>query len=343
MSARAASPDPELRRRRVGRDWGLAALKVVVSAGLLWLILRRFSFEDLKAQVLQTHWSALLVPFVIVLVSNLLGALQWGWLVRHAGVRAASRRLFGLYFVGLFFNNFGVGNLGGDVYKVYSLGRHQDSLAPVAGATLVDRIVSAVALCALGFLAAVIALARGDVPARVALVTLSLAGPVLVVATVLMRTNWSAALERRLARFGPGLAQRLVRLVVALRAYQERQVVLRGVLILSLTIQASRVFAHYLVGLAMGWSLQLADLGKFFLVIPVLGLIIALPISIGGWGVREWAGVALFAPLGRDGEEAVTLLALNASLTFIVSLSGGVWLLWSTLRQSLGLRQGGTT
>lgn len=343
MSARAASPDPELRRRRVGRDWGLAAAKVAISAGLLWLILRRFSFEDLKAQVLQTHWSALLVPFIVILASNLLGALQWGWLVRHAGLPAASRRLFGLYFVGLFFNNFGVGNLGGDVYKVYSLGRHESSLAPVAGATVVDRIVSAVALCALGFVAALLALARGDVPARVALVTVAMAVPILVVAAVLLRTNWSVALERRLARFGPGFAQRLIRLVVAVRAYQERHVVLRGVLALSLTIQASRVFAHYLVGLAMGWTLQPADLGKFFLVIPVLGLIIALPISIGGWGVREWAGVALFAPLGRDGEEAVTLLALNASLTFIVSLSGGVWLLWNTLRRSLRPRNGGTT
>ena len=39
--------------------------------------------------------------------------------------------------------------------------------------------------------------------------------------------------------------------------------------------------------------------------------------------MREWSGVVLFAPLGRDGEEAVMLLALTASMTFVVSLTGG--------------------
>ena len=62
--------------------------------------------------------------------------------------------------------------------------------------------------------------------------------------------------------------------------------------------------------------------------IPVLGLIIALPISIGGLGVREWAGVALSGPLGREGSEAITLLALTASLTLLVSMFGGIALLW---------------
>ncbi len=139
------------------------------------------------------------------------------------------------------------------------------------------------------------------------------------------------------------MAQKLTRLVVSVRVYQERTGVLRGVFALALAIQSSRVFAHYLVGMAMGWSMQSSDLTKFFLVIPVLGLLIALPISIGGWGVREWAGVALFAPLGRDGEESVTLLALNASLTFIVSLSGGAWMLWNALRSSTAAPRSETT
>jgi hypothetical protein len=49
--------------------------------------------------------------------------------------------------------------------------------------------------------------------------------------------------------------------------------------------------------------------------------------------VREWAGAVLFVPLGRSGEEAVTLLALTATLTFLVNLVGGlvVWL-WNLPR-----------
>jgi hypothetical protein len=77
----------------------------------------------------------------------------------------------------------------------------------------------------------------------------------------------------------------------------------------------------------MGWQLQPADLAKFFLVIPILGLLIALPVSIGGWGVREWAGVALFAPMGHGGQDAVTLLALTATLNLGASLVGAAVLM----------------
>ncbi len=338
MSARAASPAPENRRRSPSRDWGLAILKIAVSVGLLWLILRRFSFEEIKAQVLQTQWSVLLVPFAVILISNLLGALQWGWLVRHAGVEVRRGQLLRLYFIGLFFNHFGVGNLGGDVYKVYSLGRSQGAMAHVAGATLVDRIVSAVALCSVGMAAALISLVRADTPIRVPLATLALAVPVLVAAAVLLETHWSVAVERRLRRSRARLAGKLVNLLVSVRSFQQKRGVLGAVLAVSLVIQSSRVVAHYLVGIAMGWSLTFADLGKFFLVIPILGLVIALPISIGGWGVREWAGVALFAPLGRHGEESVTLLALNATLTFVVSLVGGFGFLWNAARSSVTAR-----
>jgi hypothetical protein len=44
--------------------------------------------------------------------------------------------------------------------------------------------------------------------------------------------------------------------------------------------------------------------------------------------VREWAGIALFAPLGHGGEEAVALLALTATLTLVTSLVGAVALVW---------------
>jgi glycosyltransferase 2 family protein len=126
---------------------------------------------------------------------------------------------------------------------------------------------------------------------------------------------------------------RLARVLGHMRTYRRHPRVLNGAFLLSLGIQAARVIAHFCVGLAMGWSLHPTDLGKFFLVIPILGLLISLPISIGGWGVREWAGMALFAPLGHGGEEAVTLLALTAMLTFIASAVGALALLvepWRT-------------
>jgi uncharacterized protein (TIRG00374 family) len=311
-----------------GGGWRLEAAKLAVSATLLWLILRRFSFQELKAQVLQTHGPALLVPFAIIPASNVLGAAQWAWILRGAGLGVGFGRVLRLYCIGLFFNNFLLGSVGGDVYKIYRLGRATGDMGRIAGATIVDRMVAMSALCTLALVAALAALGRGGLPLGLVLLTLGFSVGIVTVTGIVLHPRLGEALQRRLGRLPVGdWGPRLERLLAHLRDYRRRVQLLNGAFMLSVVIQASRVLAHFCVALAMGWSLHAADLGKFFLVIPILGLLIALPISVGGWGVREWAGVALFAPMGRSGEEAVTLLALTASLTFVASLAGAAALI----------------
>jgi hypothetical protein len=324
---------PPPRRRRF--DWLPALGRLLVTVALVGLVLRRFSFQELRAEVAQTSLEALLLPGVIVLTSNVLGAVEWGALVRAAGLPVTASRLLGLYFAGLFFNNFGLGNLGGDVYKVVRLGRTEGALGRVAGATIADRLVAAAALCSLAVIAAGAALATGRAPWMLALAVLGATAATLALAAVILHESTGRRLEIAAARLPlPRLAPRLVRLLGYLGEYRRRTRLLHFVFVLALLVQASRVLTHFFVGHAMGWSMSLADLGKLFLVVPVLGLLIALPVSVGGWGVREWAGVALFAPLGRSGEEAVALLALTATLSVTVSLIGGIVVLWSGLPRS---------
>jgi glycosyltransferase 2 family protein len=322
------------------RSGWLDLVKVAVSAGLVYLILQRVSLQDLQAQLLRTRPSALILPFALIATSNLLGALQWGSLVRAAGVTSRGGRLLGLYLAGLFFNNFWIGNLGGDVYKVVALGRTAGGLGRVAGATVADRVIGAAALCVLALIAALDSLVHGHMPAEVSL--LVLAGSVVVVAAsgVLLHPVWGQRLEAALGRKPRGrLLDRCARLLGYLGEYRERAGMLRAVFLLSLVIQSARVLAHYCVALAMGWTLHAADLTRFFLVIPLLGLVVALPISINGWGAREWAGVALFAPLGRGAEESVALLALTAALAVVASLAGSLWFVvesWTWARGRAG-------
>jgi hypothetical protein len=56
----------------------------------------------------------------------------------------------------------------------------------------------------------------------------------------------------------------------------------------------------------------------------------ALPISIGGWGLREASFVSLLGVLGVDREAALLLSVEFGLLSMLVSLPGG--LIWLTLR-----------
>lgn len=313
-------PSPPL----AGGQWKFLLLKLAVSITLVGLILRRFSWPELRAQFQHTNGVALLVPFGLVLVSNVLGAAQWQWILRAAGVSPGFGRTLRVYCGGLFLNNFMLGTVGGDIYKIYSLGRG-GATGRVAGATVVDRLLGLAALCTLAAAAGGAELVRGHVPAMQALFVLVFGLVLMIVSAVLLDARAGEALGRALLRLPLGRwGGKLSRLLGHLNTYREHPRLLQGALLLSLGIQAARVAAHFCVGLAMGWALHPADLGKFFLVIPTLGLLISLPISVGGWGVREWAGMALFGPLGHGGEEAVTLLALTAMLTLSASAVGAV-------------------
>jgi hypothetical protein len=240
-----------------------------------------------------------------------------------------------VYWIGLFFNNFLPGSLGGDVYKVFVVGRETGALARVAGATIVDRVMGLAVLCALASLTAVTALGTQRAPARLALFVLGFTTALLIVSALVLHTRGSAWLRRGVERIRwRGIGARLAHLLDDLQQYRSRTRLLNGAFLISLGVQTSRVVAHFAVAQAMGWGLAGADLAKFFLAIPVLGLLMFLPISFGGWGVREWAGVALFEPLGHGGEEAVTLLALTATLSLVASLPGAA-------AYFAGLRRGG--
>src|SRR5258708_25234937 len=78
----------------------------------------------------------------------------------------------------------------------------------------------------------------------------------------------------------------------------------KGALILSIgcLIHALTIAVIWSVGRAQGFSLPLADAAVLFTV--MIGVVL-VPISIGGWGLREVAGVSLLSGFGVPPGRAV--------------------------------------
>jgi hypothetical protein len=66
-------------------------------------------------------------------------------------------------------------------------------------------------------------------------------------------------------------------------------------------------------------------------VIAIMTLIVALPISVAGWGLREVSLVALLGVLGVDREAALVLSVELGLINTLLSLPGG--LVWLSLRE----------
>jgi hypothetical protein len=301
-------------RRRVP---GLV-LKLAVSVALLVYLANRLDVELIAHEIASARRAGLVLAGAVFFVSNLLGAVQWRTLLGAAGVRLSRSRTLAYYLQGLFFGLFLPANVGGDVSRVVDTTRHTGEFGGAVAATVMDRLVGFYSMGSMAVLALI--LGGGGAPWVITVPIVGFAGVNLAVALALFSRRASGLLERlvnlipaeRVRRTGVGLVR-------ALHALGRRPGLLLGVFAISVVVQVLRITVHLLVARSMG--IELAA-GEFFVIIPVLAVLLALPISVGGIGVRESAAVELFGHVGVAGAPAVGMQVTVFLLQILVTLPG---------------------
>ncbi len=303
----------------VGRLLGLP-LKLLISASLTWYVLRGMDWSELAQVFAAARLDAFALAILLFVLSNCIGAAQWHLLLRAQDLAVSPRQSVLLYHVGIFFNNVLLGNIGGDAVRIYDVRRLTGHGTAGAAATLMDRFVGLLSTCTLA-LAAYPFVAGSDRTWVVPVLAPVWGGLVAALAVGLsprlgdlLETVAQRALPARLA----GFLSRLQRLVAV---YRQRPGLLAGVLGISLAVQFCRILVYYAAGLAVGM-----DPGVTYFVCfqPVAAIVAALPVSVGGLGVREGALVGLFAGVGvgRNASLAMSLLGFVAGIA--ASLLGGI-------------------
>jgi len=223
--------------------------------------------------------------------------------------------------VGLFFNNFLPANIGGDIARVMDAGRHGPTRATAFSTVLMDRLIGTVALAGLALLTTLPAVDRF----HLTLVYGALAGffalSVLLLWAV-FHPRLLPAVERALSRVGLGMLKpHLDELAARLQGFREQRRLMLELSLVATVTQVSRIFVHVLVARALSLTIALP---YFFLFVPLLAVIVSLPISLNGIGVREGAGIVLFGLVGVSRAQAFSLQFTTYLVAVAISLIGGV-------------------
>lgn len=117
------------------------ALKISVSVALIYFIFTKIDFKDV-AQVLSTAkplW--LLSAFLLFVFSKILNAFRLNLYFHVIDVKLTQLSNLKLYLLGMFYNLFLPGGIGGDAYKGYVIQkRFQVGTRKVVGVLLLDRL-----------------------------------------------------------------------------------------------------------------------------------------------------------------------------------------------------------
>lgn len=297
----------------------LDLLKIAVSLILIVIILRSVNVKVLWEVVRNANLWLLLAAQIMLLLGVVVRAYRWQILVRAQGVEASLGELTSLYFVGFLFNNLLPSGFGGDAVKMYELSQRTERGAEAVSSVLVDRFMGLIALQAIGLVALVFGWHL--VPFQVVVLTVILFGASLTAAWVVSyRPLWDFLAER-VPLFNRLLSINAVHaLVSSLQSYNSSA--LFRAFTVGIVFNAMLIVANVLIGMALGLDLPL----QFYMIfVPLTSLVLVLPISFAGLGVREGTYVVLFKLAGVTPEVALSMSLLVYALgTVVPGLVGGI-------------------
>jgi hypothetical protein len=305
------------------RSWIFFLLRILVSVALLGWLLHRL--QGGLGRLGDLNLAGLWPAAVLFALATVLGATQWLLILRHVKIPITRKRAHFLYWVGLFFNNFLPTNVGGDLVKVGDIALNQGNVLRPLAATLLDRLMGLFALV-LWTLGASLVLGGGRAPAGVPWWLLTLAAvTVMGILGALLSRRLGALLMALVRRYAPpGRGGRLHALLQEFAAFRVAPWFLARVLVLALFVQSLRILTHVAVGRVMGIPFDLARVVDFFVLIPLLGMAIVLPVSFNGLGVREWVATRLMPGIGIGAEDAFIMELATYLVQVTVSGVGGV-------------------
>ena len=299
----------------------LLLAKVGLSAGLMVWLFQRIPAASVGEALRHARGEWLVAAALLLSFSNVIGSYQWHRLLGVIGIRIPFWTTFAYYHVGLFFNNFLPANIGGDIARVMDAARHGPTRTAAFSTVLLDRLIGTVALAGLALVTTLPAVDRFHLTMAYLALAAFFAASVLLL-WALFHPALLPAVERALSRVGlGGLKPHLDELAGRMQGFRSRPRLLVELFLVATVTQLSRIGVHMLVARALSLEIPAP---YFFLFVPLVAVIVSLPISLNGIGVREGAGIVLFGLVGVSRAQAFSLQFTTYLVAVAISLIGGL-------------------
>jgi hypothetical protein len=338
MAEPAADPH---RKPGAVRQWLTLALKVVVSAGLLYLLLGRTDLSRLWSYVRNASPAWLAVALSLYLLMILLSVWRWRILLNAQHLEVPAGRLLNSYLVATFFNNFLPSNIGGDVIRIRDTAGQAGSKTLATTVVLMDRGLGLLGLLTVAAVGSSIASHIGGRPPVLAsMLWLALAGGMAVSAAAVMLPGGVARLLSPLRLIHQEwVGERIGRLTGALTKFRNAPGALVTCLLGAVLVQAVLVAFYAAIVRSMNIPVSAWHLA---VIVPISFVVQMAPVSLNGFGVREATFTFYFSRIGLPIESALVVSFMGAGLIILFSLSGAAAYLLRGPRRAEAASLGGT-
>lgn len=274
----------------------------------------------LKGIRLAFYAGALLLQLVAIICT----ALRWRLLMKVQQIELDNRSVIRLNFLGEFFNHILPGAVGGDAVKAYYVMKHTG----LKGATLVSVFANRFAgLCLLAFISLLmlsLLLVTGwggiDIKRPVfSIYLISLLIALVLIFSLSIRLNESKSLNRIISFLPFSRQLNVVR--EALHRYRGME----GLLLVPVLVYSSAIVVCFILAVrCIGISINI-DIPwyHYFLYLPLIAIMTAVPITPGGVGVLEELFLYFFSQAGEP-NKILAMALLYRLVLLLCSVPGGL-------------------
>ena len=306
------------------------ALTLLVTALCTAYVVWKIDLGQTADVIADTRPGYLLVAVGITIVTTWPMALRWKWLLDAKAIHDRLPWLTRSYFVSYAASQVLPTAVGGDAARIYETARrHPGNTGTIAGSVVLERAIGGVATLLLAAIGLALAVGEYDVGVYLWIEALSVAAT--AVAGFLV---FSRRIRGRLRWLGPLLAR--VRLERPMRAlyegmhgYRDHVRVLFAVFALTIVLQVVRILSIWLCGVSVGVDLSPRP---YFVLGPLLFLVMLVPFTINGLAVREAFFVSFMTRLDVSAEAALATGFLFFVTTIGLALPGAAIVAWEALR-----------
>lgn len=268
-------------------------LKIVLSSLLLVYVFSKIDSQKLFVVLKETNKLWLLFAFIAFNISKIVSSVRLNYYFKDIGILLSEKKNLILYYVGMYYNLFLPGGIGGDGYKIYLLGQKYGSkTSSLIKANLLDRLSG---LAALVFLAAILFCFSSFSGLYASLWVLSLLTAFLVYPVFI-------TLHKKL--------------------FSSFATYLKQTTFLALVVQLIQLLSAFFIILSLPETVNMVDFMTLFLISSVVAV---LPLTVGGVGARE---VTFLYGLTLIGQSPAIGIAFSFIFFLITLVSSAIGLLF---------------
>jgi len=299
--------------------FGPSLLRLTAGVIVLWFLWRQVGAAPFEDGLRAVTWQAVLAAVTLTVLTTVCSAWRWRVVARALGVDIGLPDAVCAYYRSLFLNSVLPGGVLGDVHRAVMHGRRAGDVARGLRAVAWERLWGQ----AIQAVVTVVVLLTLPSPVRPALPY--------VLAGAAGLAGCAALIVRRAARRGrPRLARAAQAVSADLRCGLLAPDVWPQLTLASVLVVAGHTVTFVIAARVAGCT---APLGELVALLMVVQVAVVIPLSIGGWGLREGAAAWAFAAAGLGAAAGVTVATLYALLMLAAVAPGAGLLVGDAVRR----------